>query len=182
LGFGLGLFEGEGLGDLLGLGLGLGLGLAVELELGDGLGLVPDGLLLGVGLVLTIGLRLGDGLPLDDGPGLDGGLAFADGLPLGDALALGLVERRIGAWPRAAVSWTPEIEFVLTVSAGRAPQGDFALGEGTVRVPARATPNILHERMEIPANVLSAIAPACRLLTGTAAPRWTSPRGLVCSP
>jgi hypothetical protein len=166
LGFGLGLwlFEGDG------LGVGVGLGL-VELTLGVGVGLVL-GLLVGVGLVL--GLLLGVELWLAVGLGLDAGLGLADELLLG----AGLAALDVSAWPLAEARMTPDDESVLSVSVGRAPQGDFELGVETSRVPARATPNMLHERMETPANVLSAIAPACRLLIGTAAPPWTSLRDL----
>jgi hypothetical protein len=156
--------------------LGLGLGLGVELALDVGLGLVPDGLLVGVGLVLAAGLPDGVGLVLASA------LALADGLLLGDALALGLAVAASQAKLRTDVRSRPDSASVLLVSAGRTPQGDFALGGGTSRIPARATPNMLPQRTEIPANVLSAAAPACRQLTGTAAPQRTALRGLLCSP
>jgi hypothetical protein len=156
--------------------LGLGLGLGVELALGVGVGLVPVGLLLGVGLVLAAGLLDGVGLVLA------GALVPADGLLLGDGLALGLAVAASPAKVRTVASSRPDRASVLLVSAGRTPQGDLALGGGTSRVPARATPNMLPQRMEVPANVLSATAPACHLLTGTTAPQRTALRGLLCSP
>jgi hypothetical protein len=170
---------GDGDGECEGLGEGL--------LLGDGLWL-GDGLLLGDGLVLEDGLLLGDGLVLEDGLLLGDGLVLEDGLLLGDGLLL-LVGLDVGLRPGpdvgrefADVSTTLEAEAALFMAAGRMPHGVVEPGRETSLVPARATPNMLQEKTEMPASSLNAIDPARRIFTGTAAPRCTSRPGLACSP
>ncbi len=126
------------------------------LVLGDGLGVA--GLEEGGGVSVVVGLA--EVLALAEG--------LAEELALDEGLAL-----RVGTGldvELASRSSAPDSDSVLAVCAGRAPHRDAELAAEGSRVPARATPNMLHERIDMPANVLSAIDPARRSLTGTAAP------------
>jgi hypothetical protein len=141
----------------------------VEVVVGDGLGVVGDGF----GVVVE-----GDGLGV---VGLEAGGVESVAVGLAEELALdeGLALRAgIGLDVELACrSSAPDSDSVLLVCVGRAPHCDAELADERSRVPARATPNMLHERIDMPANVLSAIDPARRSLTGTAAPGVGAPAG-----
>jgi hypothetical protein len=144
---------------------------------GDGLGVVGDGSgVLGDGSGLA-GLDEGGGVSVV--VGLTEVLGLADGLAEVLALDEGLA-LRVGTGldvELASRSSAPDSDSVLAVCAGRAPHRDAELADERSRVPARATPYMLHERIDRPANVLSAIDPARRSLTGTAAPGVDAPAG-----
>ncbi len=154
--------EGEGeVGDGVGV-VGVGSG-GVVVELGSGVAGLEEG-----GGAAVVGLA--EGLAVDEGLAeelaLDEGLALRAGIGLDVELA-----------SRSSAPDSDSVLFVLSVFVGRAPQCDAELADERSRVPARATPNMLHKRIDMPANVLSAIDPARRSLTGTAAPGVGAPAG-----
>jgi hypothetical protein len=104
--------------------------------------------------------------------GLAEGLAVDEGLALLTAIGLD-----VELASRSSAPDSDSVLFVLSVCVGRAPHCDAELADERSRVPARATPNMLHERIDMPANVLSAIDPARRSLTGTATPGVGAPAG-----